>query len=467
MRDQEGEVVAIDEDALLEIAQSRPGFELLACTPVALPFWRLRVRVEVLARRAISPLEEFMMRAASETDPATQVVQALLGLDDETFESVLTSVVEREWANVKNLQIRLSDAGKEALENARWERSEERVVSFDYDGLLRTPALLEVPLEPEQRRAAGLHELPANPPSAPDELELRDRAEELQEVIRKAREGRDQEADLLAVKGVLRRERVFRDATLAVFRDESGEVQAAPVIDGAVSGPHEAALADPAVRRQLRLTSELRRGRRFDQLIAPELRALHRPAEEKRARELRTDARRLQQAGKDAENARRAAASAMRAAAVRSVGPEEHPRLIHVMAAGAKSRLLIATALVTAPSVDRELLKAIRGLLNRGGEVKILHSMREELPGALRTLAEDHEGLELRQITSPPFSTVIRDETLALRTLMPVLAYRGHERPFRDERGWLVNDREHVQILAGEMLAAAPRNAEKKPAPRR
>ena len=273
------------DDALVTVAESRPGFEALACTPVALPFWRLRVRVEVLARRPISPLEEFLMRAVSEADPQTSAVQELLGLDDDTFESVLSSVVDQEWAQgSSDLRILLSEKGRETLAKATWEHSEERVVSFDYDGLLRRPALLDVPLEPEQRRSMGLHELPANPPSAPDELELRDCAGELQDVIRRAREGRDQEVDLLAVKGVLRKDRVFREAMLVVFRSEGGDLQAAPVIDGAVSDAHETALAGPAVTRKLRLASELRRGRRFDQLIGKDIRELERPAEEATAR---------------------------------------------------------------------------------------------------------------------------------------------------------------------------------------
>ena len=40
------------------------------------------------------------------------------------------------------------------------------------------------------------------------------------------------EVDLLAVKGVLRRERVYREAVLCVVRSADGDLQAVPVIDG-------------------------------------------------------------------------------------------------------------------------------------------------------------------------------------------------------------------------------------------
>jgi hypothetical protein len=442
---------------LTELASSRPGFETISCTPVALPFWRLRVRVEVLARRRISPLEEFLLRAAAEADPRTRGVQQLLGLDDGTFERVLISVVEREWVRVKDLRIALTDGGRTALESGRLEHSEERVVSFDYDGLLREPTLLDVPLEPEQCRTLGLHELPANPPGAPDELELREKAGVLENVIRAAREGRDQETDLLAVKGVLRRERIFRAARLLSFRDEAGVVQAAPVLDGAISAEHETALAAPAVVRQLRLRSELRRGRRFDQLIAPEMRVLHDPTREHDALRLRDDARHAPAESEEAERLKRAAGSEMRALKVRRVGPEEHLSLLRVMAQGVRSRLTIYTADLTERSLDRELLEPIRKLLARGGEVRIFHAYEQDEPKILRSLTNDYAGMKLLRVTRPPITTVVRDETLALRTLFPVLAHRGRSRSFRDERGWLISDAEQVRALIAELPSPSER----------
>jgi hypothetical protein len=71
----------------------------------------------------------------------------------------------------------------------------------------------------------------------------------------------------------------------------------------------------------------------------------------------------------------------------------------------------------------------------------------------LRSLAADHAGMELMRVSRPPAATVVRDETVALRTLFPVLAHRGRSRPFSDERGWLINDTEQVRKLVAEMPA--------------
>jgi hypothetical protein len=406
----------------------------------------------VLARRPISPLEQFVLRAAAETDNSTQAVQALLGLDDQIFEDILSSIVEREWVRLEGLHIVLRDAGRETLASPQFERSEERVVSFDYDGLLRAPLLLRVPLEPEQRRAAGLFELPANPARAPDVIELGEQAPDIQDLIRAAREGRDQEADLLAVKGVLRRERVFREATLMIFRDEQNDIQAAPILDGKLSSTHESALADPAVRSQLRLRSELRRGRQFDQILPSQLRSLQDTDAERAALQLRLRAYESERHAEDsAESDLRSAGDALGALAVRRVGPEEQRRLIRVMAIGAKRKLTIATPTIARAAVTRELLDALGNLLKAGGEVTIISAEDAEPPKALSTLANDYETMTLARTSTLAVSTVIRDGTLALRTLYPVLADRGYERPIRDERGWLVKGEQHVSQLDAEL----------------
>ena len=83
----------IDEDVVATLAASREGFEPVACTPVALPAWRLQVRVELLARREISPLQEFVLRAALEADPRVGAIQALLGHKDVRTTMIYTHVV--------------------------------------------------------------------------------------------------------------------------------------------------------------------------------------------------------------------------------------------------------------------------------------------------------------------------------------------------------------------------------------
>jgi hypothetical protein len=451
----------IDEDVVAGLTATREGFEPIACTPVALPCWHLLVRVELLARREISPLEEFVLRAAQEADPKVGAIQALLGLDDHTFEETLATVCSREWAKITpDAQLALTEKGRQVAETRRRERSEDRPVWVDFDGLLRRPMLLDQPLEPTQVRSLGLLELPAWPPRAPDTLELTDRASELQALIRRAGDGRDQEIDLLAVKGVLRRERVYREATLVVFRSGAGEVQAVPVVDGLPSTEHELSLAAPEVFRSLRLPSELRRGRRYDQLLPIAARALHDQSADAAASALRLRARTphlAAEADGEPEELRRQAAEATRRLAVRQVDPQEHPRLLRIALRTTQARLLIAVPSLSPQSMDAELLGDLRALLGRGVEITILHSTAAQppLPGFVRSLFERDGAKELRLRSPLRASTLVRDSNLAIRTLYPLLSDQGLLRPVRDERGWLVTDPQQVSALGEEVLREA------------
>jgi hypothetical protein len=451
----------IDERSIAVVAASREGFEPVACTPVALPCWRLLIRVEVLARRDISPLEEFVLRAAAEADPKVGAVQRLLGLDEQTFEDALASVCGHEWARVDaGARLRLTDAGRGTLQTRTRERSEERAISMDFDGLLRRPLFLDAPLEPAQARSVGLLALPAWPPAPPDVLELADRAEALQALIRQAGDGRDQEVDLLAVKGVLRRDRIFREAVLVVFRSASGQIQVAPVIDGALSDEHEPALAAPEVWRMLRLASELRRGRRYEQILPMAARELHDPQLDAEATALRLQAGApfLSEADEpDVEALRQRAADATRRLAVRRVMPQEHPRMLRLAVRSASQRLLIGVPAISPTALDGDTLADLRAMLGRGVKFTLVHATAPDvdLPGSLSALLERDGAQELR-IRSMTTATLVRDGNLALRTLYPLLADRGRERPVRDERGWLVTDPGQVAALADEVLAQHP-----------
>jgi hypothetical protein len=452
----------IDEDAITALVATREGFEPIACTPVALPGWRLQVRVEMLARRDISPLEEFVLRAAQDADAGVGAIQALLGLDDHTYEDALASVCGHEWAKVTPAAtLVLTETGRQVSETRRRERSEDRPVWVDFDGLTRRPLFVDAPLEPPQARSLGLLELPTWPPNAPDTLELADHLRALEALIRQAGDGRDQEVDLLVVKGVLRRERVYREAVLCVLRAADGELQAVPVIDGQPSAEHEVALAAPELRRMLRMASELRRGRRYDQLLPTSARTLHDAPADAQAAALRLQARAPALAaeadGADAAELRRQAAEATRRLAVRRVGPQEHPRLLRVAVRSARERLLLAVPTLTAMSLDADLLGDLRRMMAREAELVVVHSTPPEppLPGFVRSLFERDGAREIRPREAVRVSTLVRDSTLALCTLYPLLHDAGRQRPVRDERGWLVTDHEQVVLIADQLLAQA------------
>jgi hypothetical protein len=441
-----------DLDAAALVAEDRPDFTMLSCVPVALPYWRLRVRVEVLAQRRISPLEEFVMRASREADPALAEIRAVLGLDERTFTGTVDALVGHEWAVVTpGDRLGLTTLGTEVADTAVRERSEARVISFDYDGLLRGPMLLDLPIEPQQRRSLGLRELTASPATAPDVLELQDSLGELEQIIRRSGGARDQEIELLAIKGILRRERIYREAMLVVLRSADGKVQAAPIVEGVLSQDHESALSHPEVIGQLRLASELRRGRRHDGLLPSQLRARYDREADDEARSLRLRARRERSgAGSELSKAAQLATGAL---PVRTVLPYEHPRLVDTIFRSATDRVHLATPNIAPLAVDRDTIANLEEALRRGVNVSIRYGHESKLPEPepLLRLAERNKALDVRSHTGLTVSTLIRDDNLAVRTLFPLLAHYGWERPFRDERGWLIQRPENVAFIVDEV----------------
>jgi len=397
------------------------------------------------------------MRTSREADPSLREIRAVLGLDDRTFAATVDALVGHEWATVEPGDVlRLTTLGNEVADTAVRERSEARIVSFDYDGLLRRPVPLDLPIETNQRRGLGLRELPARPAMPPDVFELQESLGELEQIVRRSGDGRDQEIELLAVKGILRKERVYREGTLGVLRSRDRVIQAAPVIEGALSQEHEAALAHPESMRQLRLPSELRRGRRYENLLPEELRDRYDPDADEEARALRRRARRERSSTASESDVAQAAQTSTRALRVRSVPPHEHPRLLDTVLRSAADRILLATPLISPLTVDRDLLAKLDGAVGRGVRVSIRFAAGSKLPApeGLRRLADGRKLLDVQPHPGLTVSTLVRDDDLAVQTLFPLLADRGWERPFRDERGWLVQRPENVALVVAAMSRA-------------
>src|SRR5947209_7053607 len=127
-------------DLAQRIAAERPDFELIAMADVGLPHWRLRVRCEVLARQPISPIEQFVLRAVKLGVNERSDLTIMLGLDDVVLDAAVVNMLGSEWVESAGEDaLKLTDKGAEVDTAAVRERSEERVIPFESDGLLRLP----------------------------------------------------------------------------------------------------------------------------------------------------------------------------------------------------------------------------------------------------------------------------------------------------------------------------------------
>jgi hypothetical protein len=431
----------------------RPDFELIAYADVGLPYWRLRTRCELLSRKPISPIDEFILRAVGAGVERRDDLLMLLGLDDVVLDGAVGGMLAEDWlTSVGDEQVRATEKGRAAEQAAVQERSEERMVTFEFDGLLRRPSLLALPLEPSQLEAVGARQIPPHPTSRPDELELHDHRAEVELLIRTFGGRRDREVDLLAIKEVVRRERVFREATALLFRAVHGnELRVAFAVDGEISHEHEQRFAQARLLDRLGIARGVRSRTRHPALLPEPARALYDGDTERAARdEIRARSEAAEATpveDPDVTTALGEARRRLRALPVRTVDCYEHPPLLDVALRSAKERLVIVSPRITGAVLDDDVARALRRVLDKGVSVRLAYGVsRDAAAGVddgaherLRRLRNDFRTLEVAHVPSLKVNALVRDGTLAVVTNFPLLSHRGDaKRALGDERGWLL-----------------------------
>jgi hypothetical protein len=445
------------EDVAHRFAYDRQGFELVSFAAVGLPYWRMRVRCEVLARKSIATIDEMVLRAISAGVCQPDDLMVFLGLDPQVLEGSVVGMLASEWLRpAEDGSFVVTELGSEIEQDASQMRSEDRSIMFDYDGLLRRPTLVDRPLEPRELAKLGAREIPAQPARRPDEFELRDRASEIERFVRRLGDGRDQDVDLLAVKEVKRGARMFREALALVYRAEAGrEVQVALVIDEELSSDHEAAFAKAGLAKKLgidrigRRTSGGARGMQIT--VESSIAELADPVREAEIRALmRTAADRLEQ-DEGSEEGRaelKRARRELRTLPVRSLEAYEHLPLLQLALRGARERLLIISPRLRAACVDDNFVGALQRLLESGVDVRIGCGPDRGKPNGgddeaafhrLHALGSRYQQLRVARLSRATFGMLISDKAYMAVTGFNWLAWRGDaDRLCRDERGTLV-----------------------------
>ena len=215
------------EEVVERFADARPGFVLASYAEVGLPFYRIRMRLQVLERKAVGPLEEFSLRAVDAGIDGAADMEAALGLDTSVLQATVVGLIESEALVLDERtpgggeRLRIGARGKDMLAHSVQIIPRERVVDIDFDGLLRVPTPFVRPyLEPRELKDRGVREIPPHPPRRPDETELRAHVPLIEEVIRSVGDAREQLSDVLAVRGIERRMRIFQPAVALVYKPE-------------------------------------------------------------------------------------------------------------------------------------------------------------------------------------------------------------------------------------------------------
>src|SRR5260370_36999230 len=188
MRDQGG--TAVTPEQVAQRYQYRTGYRLADYAEVGLPVYLLSVRALTLARKRISPIEEFVLKAVDAGLQSAADVSGFLGLQERIVNGTLADLALSESVNLLpitgslNQSLRLTKKGRKSLELAETVEPEERTFQIYFDGIIRAVAWYgAVPLMKYRDLSdQGLFEMPATQQQRPQVEDLR--IQDIQKIVR-------------------------------------------------------------------------------------------------------------------------------------------------------------------------------------------------------------------------------------------------------------------------------------------
>lgn len=224
---------------------TRDGFELVDFAEVGLPVFRLTVEAVTLQKTSMPTIEEFVLRSIEAGERKAEGISRLLGLSEVVVRDGLDTLAYDELVAVSEDDLDaadrpyiVTDLGKELLAQGTRVYRDETLV-FDYDGLRRRPirlgkeSLLRA-TELSDMRAFQIRPYPADAPPV-EEIALN-------QVVPAVRRISDRpfERTLLAIRRIVRRQTLFRQAVGLVYRGiESNDYQVGFAIGDTLSQEHE------------------------------------------------------------------------------------------------------------------------------------------------------------------------------------------------------------------------------------
>src|SRR5689334_11819587 len=202
--------------------ERRPGYDLIDYSPVALPLYRLTVDAVTMVHRDIPPIKEFVMRSFAAGLSTPGEVAGFLGLDQTIVDATLSQLSNDKFIDnaidVGDV-IRLTDRGVDVLKKAKESSPQDEMLVFLYDRLLLKPLRIPseellVPGDVDSKRIVEIRPYPAE---GPDIVHLS--IPDIRQVLEQEAGGRaDFGRDLLRLKRIVRRVRLFRPGVALVFK---------------------------------------------------------------------------------------------------------------------------------------------------------------------------------------------------------------------------------------------------------
>lgn len=464
--------------------QFREGFVLVDYAEVGLPVFRLTIEAVTTSYRSIPAIQEFVMRCMSLGEGDEGSIARMLGLKQDLIEGAVNSLVTEGYAARMVIPgtdacFRLTEAGEHRLAEEREEVPQEEMLVIDYDGIRRTPIQLtgQSVVRAGELKQHGAVEIRPYPAEAPSISELP--IPEVSRVIRR-QGGEEFRRTVLALKRVVRRNNVFREAVALVYAAERGsEIQVAFAIDGQLSEIHERAFAEHGGPRKmgfLKAMADLNGRRRLERLLGkdvvqrlPDVAIM--PGLRKAEADAREEVRSILPAVRVQRQSRlNPAVTALKAAterqsvaqheldtfAIREMAPFEQDELLAEALKNARRSLVVTSAGLSASLVNGYMLRDLDRLTADKVEIDIATFVAPHLesrsadvydPLVELTKRSKRNALRLMQMKRSDLFFLIQDEELAVVSNRPFLGELGRRTGFQRVEGVVARSREMVERI--------------------
>lgn len=358
----------------------------------AIPVFSVKVDALVIQKRPIDPIGEFVLKVIDQGFDVPIEIGGILGLEEHHVEETLAELIKGQYVKQELLRhavvVRLTSRGEELLQSKLRESPKRHELRFGFDRLawsLTDPAQGKL-LRLKDVENLGLKEVHPRLKRRIDLAELSLDEIQLQSLRVSGVAGAPN--SILAIDRILRQEKFFFEADIAIFDPvDGGRPQLSVLIDQRPSEVHESALELLGGIKFLEAEIEQSKTQtkdvlieNFGRAIGEEIAAETPTSEERqRRREARVEALRSDM---DEFEAREIPAlpPVQSPATIEFIDTFEHRPLLNESLRSASRRLVIISPWIAANVVNTGFLEQLSQLLRRGVKVHIGYGLQER-PG--------------------------------------------------------------------------------------
>jgi hypothetical protein len=491
------------DDEIAKRYDNRAGYQLVNYVKVGLPVYKLTIQALIQQQKSISPIEEFVLRAIQAGLSEQSEISGLLGLEQEIVTETMVTLRRNEDIDLiasapSTMQAwKLTKKGENTLQQAKTNVPQKRTFTIHYDGILRKVRwygdLEDELLKPSELKNQGATEIPPIPNRPPDisDCQLKDVDNIIAKIESETKAKTDKKSNLLALKAIEKSERFYQPALALIFKaQDERNPQMAFIIDRKLSEEHESAFAYVGGLEKRRIVENLQNsnpltlaeqtfGKDFVQTTdlnkvdalqqnVTAIQAqrnkvqtnLEQVVTEQEKQLLKNQIEELQQ---QKENLLKKIEELKQNAEVQILPVYEHRPLLEKVLEESQERLMIISPWIRENAM-RDLITPLKQLLQKHVEVFIGYGIGEEKmhKGAKKDkpdidsktkqqmvdLASKYKNFHFHRLGNTHAKILIADTKLAVTTSFNWLSFKGDtEKPFRDERGVLVQDKLKIEQL--------------------